>query len=109
MTLDTLPSTNFRIVVSVCIAAVIAIVLTVAVVLLHTDFNESQLMLIRYIGIGLLIMMGLDVTQFGMKRLTFKPDDDTPCEPSAPPSSATIAAPSPAIADDPNYNLPGVL
>lgn len=108
MTLHTLPSTNLRIAVSICLATVFSVLLIVAVVLLHTSFDESQITVIRYTGIGLLTMMGFDVTQFSVKRLTFNPDANDTClvRPDA------MQSPSQATRDDfqdPNATLPGVL
>src|SRR4051812_7017863 len=67
----TLPTTNFRIFVSICLAVVYFIVYMVGLLLGKiTDANTYASL---GIGVFLLTMMGLDVMQFWAKRATFDP------------------------------------
>ena len=78
--LATLPTTNFRIFVSIMLAIVFVLVVLAGIVAGKiTGTNDGPL---YTVGGFLLIMMGLDVTQFSVKRLTHQPTEP-PNEPDA--------------------------
>ena len=100
------PTTNVRIVVSIALACIYVIVMTVGLVLGKTIDLDTSLSL----GGFLLTMMGLDVVQYIQKRKTHIPGTAAPEDAPAPPDPAPMvpampvppAAPAP---DVPKANL----
>lgn len=109
--LNALNTTNFRIVVSILLAAFEVLLLTVGVTLLHWEPTVMQKSILYGIGIGLLLMMGLDVTQFIGKRFSAaeyvaaknptqpvntavqsQPSGDAPAAPTPPPAQVLTRA-----------------
>jgi hypothetical protein len=70
-----LPSTNFRIFVSVCLAVVFVLTMLLGIVL----GREIPLDIATMLATFLAAMMGIDLVQFKVKRDTF-----TPAPPAAP-------------------------
>lgn len=90
------PTTNLRIVVSIALAVIYVIVMTVGMVLGKTVDLDMSLS----IGGFLLTMMGLDVVQFIQKRKTHIPGEapdppttDMPAPPPVPPAPDAAALP----------------
>ena len=67
--LNDVSTTTVRILVSVVLAAFLVVVHTLGIVLGHS-YTDTEVHLILVIGIGVLFMMGLDVTQLFLKRTT---------------------------------------
>lgn len=65
----TLPSTNYRIFVSLWLSVLVVLVFTIAVVEGREFSTEQMFTIFGFLG----LLLGLDVTQFVMKRKSFKP------------------------------------
>jgi disulfide bond formation protein DsbB len=86
-----LATTNFRIVVSIILAVVLVLVLLVALILKIELQSEIVWALIAFVG----AMLGIDVTQFSIKRKT---EIVTPPQTTAENATATTVASAPAAA-----------
>jgi hypothetical protein len=86
-----LPSTNFRILVSICLAVVVVLSALLSMLVAPGRMGMVQEPIFNSILIFLGVMMGLDVTAFAIKRTTFT---------ETPPASRDIedakASPPPA-------------
>lgn len=106
----TLPSTNLRIAVSIVLAAIYVLALLGAAIAGHPVDGDTA----QRIRDFLLIMMGLDVVQFGAKRITHKPSPFNGAMPNNPFRPPPLGYTNGAIDEadfraDPNYSISGVL
>lgn len=92
--INTVNTTSFRIVASVTLAFLGALIILCAVVFAGWEPKDSQLTVLFYMGGGLFAMMGLDVTQFATKR--FSHVDYVKAKKG--PSPVTVEAPSTVVA-----------
>lgn len=83
-----LATTNFRIVISICLAVLLVVVLLTALILKIELQSEIVWALVAFVG-G---MLGIDVTQFSIKRKT---EIITPPQVTAEHATATITATAP--------------
>lgn len=95
--INTVNTTSFRIIASVTLAVLGALIILSAVVFAGWEPKESQLTLLFYMGGGVFAMMGLDVAQFATKRFTHSEYVAA----KKGPSPVTVGAPSTVVVDAP--------
>lgn len=103
--INTVNTTSFRIVASVCLAVIVALILIAALVFGGWEPKESQLTLLMYVGGGIFVMMGVDITQFITKRFTHSEYVAA----KKGPSPVTVEAPSKVeVTSPPDSAVPAV-
>ena len=102
--LNSLSTTTLRILVSVALATILVLTVLAGLVVGH-HYTDADIHVLEILGVGLLTMMGLDVTQLFMKRATdnsyvaAKGDADAKVAAAtkAPPAAPVVQPIAPAV------------